>query len=215
MLVRRAWRSLIAGAALLGVAACSSTPEFHTRGLVPPPAACGVNPNDIGTGAQMSPVNKGNGCQIPNPWRMSSIAGVGLINGATLNCGMVGVVGDWMSGVVQPAAQSAFGEPVTSVKVAASYSCRARNNSRGAKMSEHGFGNAIDISEFTLASGRIVAVKSGWSGSIDQQVFLREIEQEACDHFNTVLGPSSDRHHHDHFHLDLQYRKSGRGKYCR
>lgn len=162
----------------------------------------------------MSPVSRGNGCQIPNPWRMSSLAGVRLANGATLNCGMVGVVDDWMRQTVQPAAQSAFGEPVVAVNVAASYSCRARNNSRGAKMSEHGFGNALDISAFTLASGRTVTVKDGWSGARDERAFLREVERGACEHFNTVLGPGSDRHHHDHFHMDLAYRQAGRGKYC-
>jgi len=215
MRIVRGLRLLSSCAAAALVAACSSTPEFHTRGLVPPSASCDVDPAAIGTGVRMSPVNRGNGCQIPNPWRMSSVAGVSLANGATLNCGMVGVVGDWTSEVVQPAAQAAFGEPVVSMRVAASYSCRARNNSRGAKMSEHGFGNALDISEFTLASGRTVTVADGWSGSSDQRAFLHEVAQEACDHFSTVLGPESDRHHHDHLHLDLAYRKPGRGKYCR
>ena len=199
-----------------GLVACSSTtPEFTTKGLVPPSASCRIDPRDIGLGEQMSPIDRGNGCMVPNPWRMSEIAGVTLRNGAVMNCGAVDVVGEWMQDVVQPAAQSSFGEPVVAVRVASSFSCRARNSVRGSKMSEHGFGNAIDIAEFTLASGRSVTVLKGWGGSSDERQFLREVRQESCDHFNTVLGPGSDRYHSDHLHLDLAHRKSGRGKYCR
>jgi len=42
-----------------------------------------------------------------------------------------------------------------SVDVAASFACRPRNNSSGARMSEHGFGNAIDFSAFTLESATV------------------------------------------------------------
>jgi len=199
-----------------GLVACSSTtPEFTTKGLVPPPASCRIDPRDIGLGERMSPIDRGNGCMVPNPWRMSEISGVTLRNGAVMNCGAVDVVGEWMQDVVQPAARSSFGEPVVAVRVASSFSCRARNSVRGSKMSEHGFGNAIDIAEFTLASGRSVTVLKGWGGPSDERQFLREVRQESCDHFNTVLGPGSDRYHSDHLHLDLAYRKSGRGKYCR
>jgi hypothetical protein len=141
-----------------------------------------------------------------------SIAGVDLENGATLNCSVVGPLNNWISGVAQPAALVAFGEPIQSTRVVASYGCRARNGVRGAKMSEHGFGNAIDLSEFTLASGRKVTVLRGWRGKPEEREFLRNLHRGACEHFSTVLGPPSDRHHQDHFHLDLAPRKSS---YCR
>jgi hypothetical protein len=205
-------RRAAAAAALLALAACSG-PSFHTRGLIPPPAACNVNPLAIGEGDSLGEVDKGNGCHIPNPWRMRSIGGVALENGATLNCGMVGAVEDWLKDVVQSAAQESFGEPVTSVKVAASFSCRARNGAHYGQMSEHGFGNAIDISAFTLASGRTVQVASGWSGRSDERAFLRGVDQSSCIHFTTVLSPRADRHHRDHLHLDLMQRRSG--QYCR
>src|SRR5262249_6788167 len=81
---------------------------------------------------------------------------------------------------------------------------------RGARMSEHGFGNAIDISSFTLADGRRITVKQGWRGDDDERAFLREIRKDACAEFMTVLGPGSDSHHGDHFHLDLANRRSGK-----
>jgi hypothetical protein len=206
----RAW-GLAPLVILAGLTACSG-PEFDTRGLVPPPAHCPVDPRQLGNAEQLPPISEGNGCQIPNPWRVRSLSGVELNNGATLNCGVVQPLDNWLTGVAQPAALLAFGEPIRSVRVAGSYSCRARNSVRGAMMSQHGFGNAIDLSAFTLESGRTVTVKAGWSGGSEERAFLRDLNRGACDHFSTVLGPSTDRHHHDHFHLDLgPYRNS----YCR
>lgn len=210
MASRRAW-VLVATLLIAGLAACSG-PEFDTRGLVPPSDYCPVDPGQLGRAEQLRPIDQGNGCQIPNPWRLRSLAGVDLDNGAILNCSVVNPLNNWLSGVAQPAALLAFGEPIQSTTVAGSYGCRARNGVRGAKMSEHGFGNAIDLSEFTLASGRKVSVLRGWRGRPEEQAFLRDLHRGACAHFSTVLGPPSDRNHQDHFHLDLAPRKSS---YCR
>jgi hypothetical protein len=205
----------LAAVLLAAVGACSfGGPEFTTRGLMAPPAACSVDPRQLGEAEELEPFEKGNGCAIPNPWRVSSLSGVQLSNPATLNCGQVAAVDGWLNGTVQPAATRTFGASVVAIDVAASYSCRARNHVRGSRMSEHGFGNAIDISAFTLADGRKVTVEDGWSGPIDERAFLRTVRSEACGRFNTVLGPGSDRAHHNHFHLDLATRSNG-GTYCR
>lgn len=205
--MRRGWL-LVPVIVIAGLTACSRGPAFDTRGLAPPSDYCPVDPRRLGQAVQLSAVDEGNGCQIPHPWRVHSVAGVELQNAAVLNCGMVGPLNDWVNGVAQPAALVAFGEPIRSVNVAASYSCRARNGKWGAKMSEHGFGNAIDLSQFTLASGRKVTVESGWRGSGEERGFLRKLERGACEHFSTVLSPRTDRHHRDHFHFDLAPRKS-------
>ncbi|MGE3831226.1 MAG: extensin family protein [Parvibaculaceae bacterium] len=179
-----------------------------------PPAQCLSDPRTLGNAERLDPIDEGNGCQIPNPWRMTSIAGVELSQPATINCSVAGPLSDWINNVVQPAANDAFGERVTVVGVAASYSCRPRNNQRGARMSEHGFGNAIDISSFTLESGRKVDVRGSWIKPSDENRFLSGVREEACGMFKTVLGPGSDSHHKDHLHLDLATRKSGRA-YCK
>jgi hypothetical protein len=44
--------------------------------------------------------------------------------------------------------------------------------------------------------------------------FLGEVQYGACHIFSTVLAPGSDRYHHDHIHLDLAHRASGRS-YCK
>jgi hypothetical protein len=205
----------ISAALLAMLSACGEgSKQFTTEGLIAPPLHCLTDPRILGDAERLDPIDEGNGCQVPNPWRMSSIAGVQFSQPATVNCSVTEPLYDWMNGTVQPAAQATFGEKVTAITVAASYSCRARNNKRGAQMSEHGFGNAIDIASFTLADGRDVNVKQGWRGDGDEREFLREIRKDACGEFMTVLGPGSDRYHGDHFHLDLANRRSGKA-YCK
>jgi hypothetical protein len=208
-------RIKIVAAALLAamLAACGdSGPSFTTRGLTVPNFKCSVDPRSVGEAERIDDIDEGNGCMVENAWRMHSVAGVRFSQPAIVNCGVVGPLNQWINTAVQPAAQRAFGESVVAVDVAASYSCRARNNRHGAKMSEHGFGNAIDISAFTLESGRKVKVERGFWGSRSEARFLEDVRGDACGQFHTVLGPGSDKHHEDHIHLDMQNRRS---VYCK
>ena len=212
-------RDFVAIATLAAVlAACGSSSSkktsFDTRGLRAPEGACEIRPSRLGIAEKIRNIDEGNGCEIPNAWQVASIGSVTFSRVATLNCGMASPLHDWIEDQVQPLAQRSFGESVVSVDVAASYSCRPRNNKSGAKMSEHGFGNAIDIAAFTLESGRKVTVEQGWWGSSDERRFLHTVHDRACGEFHTVLGPDSGRDHRDHLHLDLQNRENG-STYCR
>jgi len=200
--------ALLTAAALM-IASCGGPGSFETEGLIAPSKICAVTPGDVGQAEPLDPIDEGNGCRIPNPWRVRAVGNVALTQPATVNCGIAEPLNDWLQDKVQPAAQRTFGESVVGIDVAASYSCRPRNNQSGAKMSEHGFGNAIDISAFILESGRKIRVEQGWVGSTDERSFLRAARSQACGDFSTVLGPGSDSHHRDHFHLDLQERRSG------
>lgn len=204
--------------AVVALAACSgSSPNgtyFETEGLRAPDAACTIKPSRLGLAERLRRIDEGNGCEIADPWSLRALGGVSFSQPATLSCGMAAPLNDWLERTVQPAADRTFGERVIGIDVAASYSCRPRNGRRGAKMSEHGYGNAIDIAAFTLESGRRITVAEGWRGSRDDSWFLRGVHDEACGTFHTVLGPNSDRHHRDHLHLDLQNRRSG-SSYCR
>ena len=198
------------------LAACGSSKKsyFETEGLRAPEGSCDIKPSRVGLAEKIRNINESNGCEVRNAWSIRSVGSVSFSQPATVNCGMAEPLRDWLEGTVQPEAQRAFGESVVSVDVAASYSCRPRNNQRGAKMSEHGFGNAIDISAFTLESGRKVTVLGGWRGGSEEKRFLHAVHGEACGEFHTVLGPNADANHRDHIHLDLQNRKSGKS-YCR
>jgi hypothetical protein len=141
---------------------------------------------------------------------------VALRPAAVLRCEMIPAVELWLERVVQPAARRSFGLPVVELKVASSYGCRPINHVRGAKLSEHGHGNAIDISEVLLADGRRVTVKAGWWGDLRERAFLRQLHGGACDIFMTVLGPNYDRNHRDHFHLDLAWHgRDGQQRICK
>ncbi len=206
----------VAGLAALALAGCSDEKPkkyFETQGLVAPISACAVDPRAFGEAEKVADFHEGNGCGVDNAWRLYAVSGVRLSQPATFNCRQAGQVNRWLDGPVQAAAQNYFGERVVAVQVMASYSCRPRNNVRGAKMSEHGFGNAVDVGGFTLESGRTVSVLDNWNGSRDERGFLRQVRADACGPFRTVLGPGSDANHRDHLHLDLQNHRSG-GSYC-
>jgi hypothetical protein len=127
---------------------------------------------------------------------------------AILACPIVSVLDRWLADSVQPAALRWFGARVVEIKQISAYSCRGMNGNSRAHISEHAFGNALDIAGFTLADGRHVSVKDGWKGMPEEQGFLRDVQATACQHFTTVLAPGSNVYHYDHIHVDLMRRAS-------
>ena len=209
-------RKLFILTAVLGLTACSSgrhSPLFETDGVQKPVQSCAVDPRRFAKAEPIKDFSEGNGCGISNGYRIFASSGVGFSQPATVTCAVANTFNDWLQETVQPRAGEIYGSRVTAVKIAASYSCRPRNNVRGAKLSEHGMGNAIDVAGFTLADGREISVLGDYYGSRHNQAFLRAIRSDACGPFNTVLGPGSDANHKDHLHFDLQRKRSG-GPYC-
>jgi hypothetical protein len=129
---------------------------------------------------------------------------------ATLACPIVSALDRWLADSVQPAAMRWFGARVVEIKQISAYSCRGMNGNSRAHISEHAFGNALDIAAFTLADGRRISVKDGWKGMPEEQGFLRDVQAAACQQFNTVLAPGSNVYHYDHIHVDLMRRSSRR-----
>ena len=147
----------------------------------------------------------------PGPINPSGAPGpVALKPAATLACPIVSVLDHWLADTVQPAAQRWFGQRVVEIKQISAYSCRGMNGDSNAHISEHAFGNALDIAAFMLADGRHVTVKDGWHGLPEEQGFLRDVEAGACQQFTTVLAPGSNAYHYDHIHVDLMRRASRR-----
>jgi Extensin-like protein C-terminus len=147
------------------------------------------------------------------PAQGNSVAAFGPVAmkpAATLACPIVSALDRWLADSVQPAAMRWFGMRVAEIKQISAYSCRGMNGNSRAHISEHAFGNALDIASFTLADGRVVTVKNGWKGMPEEQGFLRDIQAAACQQFNTVLAPGSNVHHYDHIHVDLMRRASQR-----
>lgn len=167
---------------------------------------------------RMSRINDKGACGIWYPLEVSAaLQGyVGFTTSATLNCPLTSALDGWLYHVVEPAAARVYGAYVREVQVLSSYSCRTRNGEAFGKASEHAFGNAIDIAAFKLSDGRTVTVEHGWHGDPQARAFLREAHSGACKMLTTVIGPDGDRHHYNHFHLDLaRHDAAGKYRYCK
>jgi hypothetical protein len=129
---------------------------------------------------------------------------------ATLACPIVSALDQWITAAVQPAALKWFRQPVVEIKQISAYSCRGMNGNPNAHISEHAFGNALDIAEFTLADGHKVSVQYGWHGTPEEQGFLHDVQAAACEDFTTVLAPGANVYHYNHIHVDLMRHYNGR-----
>lgn len=141
---------------------------------------------------------------------VTAVGPVAIKPTATLACPIVSELDRWLADTVQPSAMRWFGVRVAEIKQISAYSCRGMNGNSHAHISEHAFGNALDISAFVLADGRRITVKDGWRGMPEEQGFLRDVQSGACAHFTTVLAPGSNVYHYDHIHVDLMRRASRR-----
>jgi hypothetical protein len=123
---------------------------------------------------------------------------------ATLRCTMAEVVASFVRADVAPLALE-LGATLRALQNYDSYDCRGRNRVVGARTSEHGKGNALDLRGLTLANGKYIELT-------DPQVahaFRDKLRKNTCARFTTVLGPGSDGYHENHIHMDLAERRSG------
>ena len=160
-------------------------------------------------------------CGLTHPFKVTALSegSVAINSTQTLDCPMIAALDTWLREVVQPAAVARFGEKVVRINSMGSYTCRGINNMSGAHLSEHAFGNAIDIGGFVLESGRELNIMRGFNGSDPQEsAFLHEAHAGACTYFTTVLGPGYNVFHYNHFHVDLALHGStsrGPRRYCK
>ena len=150
------------------------------------------------------------GCGIADAVRVRSVAGVKLSRGSLMDCRTARALKSWVTEGLRPAVGTTGGG-VEELRVLAHYACRSRNSQRGARISEHGKGRAIDIGAIRLRDGSELTVLTDWTGP--RARLMRKLHKSACGPFGTVLGPNSDRFHRDHFHFDTARYRSG--PYCR
>lgn len=151
------------------------------------------------------------GCGVQNAVKVRSVSGVALSQSSVMDCGTAKALKTWIDKGVKPALGNRGGG-VKSLRVAAHYACRTRNDKKGAKISEHGKGRAIDISGIKLKNEEVITVLKGWRSGKNGPA-LKRMHKAACGPFGTVLGPNADRYHQDHFHFDTARYRSG--SYCR
>lgn len=189
--------------------------------VAPPPGARAEDPDcraldaDGGAVAEPLPPILGPGsCGAPLPVSLSGVkrkdgSVMAIRPAATLRCGMALAVVEFVRDGLDPAAQTA-GLRLTEVLTASSYVCRGRNGRAGAKMSEHGLANALDVSGYAFADGRTLDV---YDKDLPEG-FEATTKSAACGDFATVLGPGSDGLHEEHLHLDLRRRRSASSVLC-
>jgi hypothetical protein len=144
------------------------------------------------------------------PMVTGAVGPVAVKPAATLACPIVSALDQWITAAVQPAALRWFRQPVVEIKQISAYSCRGMNGDPNAHISEHAFGNALDVAEFVLADGHKISVQYGWHGPPEEQGFLHDVQLAACQEFTTVLAPGANVYHYNHIHVDLMRRSSGR-----
>ena len=151
------------------------------------------------------------GCGVKNAVKVRSVSGVVLSQSSIMDCGTAKALKKWVEKGVKSALGNRGGG-VKSLRVAAHYACRTRNNKKNAKISEHGKGRAIDVSGIKLKNDEVITVLKGWRSAKNGPA-LKRMHKAACGPFGTVLGPNADRYHQDHFHFDTARHRSG--SYCR
>ena len=115
----------------------------------------------------------------------------------------------WLRHSVRPAAVAILRSPLARIEHLGTYNCRRIGGGEEGVWSEHATGNAIDIAAFVLEDGRRISLLADWDGTAEEQAFLRQVRDGACQTFATVLSPEYNAAHADHFHLDQADRMVG------
>ena len=125
-----------------------------------------------------------------------------------MTCAQTAAAYMWERHVARPAAVEIFDAPLARIETYGSFSCRNIAGTR--RLSEHAFGNALDVSGFRLEDGRVIDVEANWGKRGKEGKFLKRVHEGACELFSVTLGPEYNATHADHFHMDM-----GRGGICR
>jgi len=175
-----------------------------------PPSACRLALTDAIAVAPSIPDITGPGsCGGPDLVRLEAIvlpdgSRVAVTPAATLRCHMASALAAWVRTDIAPLAAS-FDQRLAALDNFDSYDCRGRNRVFGAKLSEHGRANALDLRGLKLANGRMLSL----TDRATPRAVRESVLQSVCARFSTVLGPGSDGYHEDHIHLDLAERRGG------
>jgi hypothetical protein len=175
----------------------------------PPPSACRLALTETIAIAPSIPDIKGvGGCGGEDLVRLEAIVLsdkrlVSVKPAAILRCAMAAEIADWIRTDMAPLAAS-LGSSISDLDNFDSFECRGRNRVVGARLSEHGRANALDVRAIKLANGQSI--------SLTDRTVSRELREtvlhSVCARFSTVLGPGSDWYHEDHVHLDLMERRN-------
>ncbi len=123
--------------------------------------------------------------------------------------------------IVQEEAELHLGARIVRIGNLGAFACRPRNHRKGASLSAHAFGSAVDLSSFQPAKGSAAIVARDYAPPAAslasrsatgrttareaRHLFLHAVFSRLRHHeadLTYTVGPDKDRAHHDHFHLD-------------
>ncbi len=175
----------------------------------PQPSACRLALTDsIAIAPSIPPIHGPGACGGDDLVRLEAIVvspsqHVALKPPAILRCTMATAIANWVREDAAPLAV-ALGSSLSEVDNYDSYECRGRNRVAGAKLSEHGLANALDVRGLKLANGTMLSLTDRNLSRDTREKVLASV----CSRFMTVLGPGSDWYHEEHIHLDLAERRN-------
>ncbi len=177
--------------------------------LPPEPSACRLALTDAIAIAPSVPAISGpGGCGGEDLVRLEAVVlpdarRITVKPAAILRCKMATAIANWVREDAAPLL-AGLGSEMTELDNFDSFECRGRNRVKGAKLSEHGKANALDVRGFRLANGTTLSLTDRSVARATREKVLMSV----CTRFSTVLGPASDWYHEDHIHLDLAERRN-------
>ena len=168
-------------------------------------AACIERLTRLGLRFEARPAVQEGACSVETPVLVSGLPdGLAVVPASLMTCPLAENLARWLGDAVRPEADRHFQSAPTKLLIGTAYQCRDQRS--GAKLSEHAFGNGVDVMGFEFAKRPPLVVGAQAEGS-PEAAFQSAVQKAACPFFATVLGPGSDADHGDHLHLDMRARK--------
>ncbi len=146
-------------------------------------------------------------CHVDVPVRLHSVTTTSgkivLPESPIVSCRFARQFALWLSDTGAALVSTHLDMKLAKVSTGPGYECRGRNGDASGKLSEHAFGNAVDITTITTADGRKIQISDAGNSASPSFQVLRGLRTTACGYFSTVLGPGSNEAHASHFHFDI------------
>lgn len=158
----------------------------------------------------LRPISGDGPCGAERPLLLKQLPlGIAVPDGVTLRCEVALALSKWTSETVVPSAKLHLDSKLSAIDISTSYQCRRRNHTPNGKFSEHAFANGVDISGFRFEDRDRLPVGIRLGQSEPDRAFQAAVRGASCAYFTTVLGPTTNASHADHFHFDMAERKRG------
>lgn len=152
-----------------------------------------------------------NGCGIPHAVVVSKgPTGITYDPPITVDCSLARAL-ESVERIVQEEAETHLHSRITRIGNLGGFACRPRNSRRGASLSAHAFGSAVDIASFHPQKGTPAIIVRDYAepkrptpAQEDRRNFLHAVFRRlrrGAD-LTYAVGPDFNASHRDHFHLD-------------